>query len=245
MLCKMEAVIPKIIHYCWFGPAEFSDKVKYCMKSWEKVLIDYKFILWTEDNFDFSQSAFARQAYENKKYAFVSDYVRIWALEKYGGIYLDTDIEVLKPFDDLLYEEAVFGTDDLGELTAFMASIPHHPIFKEILSLYDSMSFIKKDGSYNEVVNNKWMQEILYHRGYVQENRTQYLENAVIYPCEYFHAKSLLSGKEYVSSKTYCIHHHTLLWVSTYTRIIRFMRLHVLIPIMGEKLYMKIAKKLR
>src|SRR5690606_10065703 len=98
--------IPKIIHYCWFGNGRKPQKVEKCMRSWSKRLKDYRFIEWNESNFDISMNDYVKEAYSERKFAFVSDYVRLYALYQYGGIYLDTDVEVLKPFDPLLSHQA-------------------------------------------------------------------------------------------------------------------------------------------
>lgn len=238
--------IPKIIHYCWFGPAEFSEKVKYCMRSWKHLLPDYTFMLWNEQTFDLNACSFVRQAYDAGKYAFVSDYVRLHVLEEYGGIYLDTDIEVLQRFDDLLTHPIVLGTDDVGKLTAFMAAQPHTPFFREMIRLYHGMDFLLADGSMNTKVNNEWLQDALYPYGYHMEDRYQLLEqDIVIYPCTFFHAKSLVSGKDLVTADTRCIHHHTLLWASPATRIIRWIRLRLLVPLIGAERYRRIARRLK
>ncbi len=239
-------MIPKIIHYCWFGRAEYPEKIKYCMDSWKRFLSDYEFKLWNEDSFDISSVPFVKEAYEAKKYAFVSDYVRVYALQKFGGIYLDTDIEVRRPFDDLLSERALLGTDDGGYLTAFMAAESEHPFFTELLDLYRNMRFLLPDGSLNTEVNNTWMQNTLEKYGYRRKNTKQSLnEGIVLYPCEYFHAKSLTSGKMMVTEKTYCIHHHTLLWVPLSTKIIRFLRMKIMVPLLGDDRYTKLTNRLK
>lgn len=239
-------MIPKIIHYCWFGNNELPEKVKFCIDTWKIHLHDYEFILWNEKNFDLDITPFVRQAYNSKKFAFVSDYVRIYTLQKYGGIYLDTDIEVLKSFDDLLESHLILGTDEDGYLTAFMASEPNHIYFQTLLNFYNNMSFLRSDGSLNTEVNNTWMQETLIPFGYKQENCFQNLKDKIcVYPCEYFHAKSLTSGKTMTTNNTYCIHHHTLLWVPLNTKIIRFFRMKVLVPILGAKRYTKLVNWIR
>lgn len=239
-------MIPKIIHYCWFGHNEYPEKVKYCMESWKAFLPDYKFVLWNEDNFDLNSVQFVRQAYDAKKYAFVSDYVRIYALKKQGGIYLDTDIEVLRPFDNILNSKLVLGTDESGYLTAFMAAEANHPYLAQLLDLYNNMDFLQKDGTLNTEVNNTWMQNILHSYGYQQKNVMQKLEQGiVIYPCEYFHAKSLTSGELMTTENTYCIHHHTLLWITAKTRIIRFIRMRIAVPILGAEKYTALVKRIK
>ncbi|MBR4961852.1 MAG: glycosyl transferase, partial [Clostridia bacterium] len=212
-------MIPKTIHYCWFGKGEYSEKIKYCMSTWDKKLVGYTIQIWNEDNFDLDICPFVKEAYSQKKYAFVSDYVRLYVLSKYGGIYLDTDIEVLKPFDDILHKNVILGTDDCGSLTAFMAAEPDHCFFNEMLDIYNNMKFIKENGTFNTTVNNIWLQDVLGKYGYQVSNRMQNLQGGIcVYPDEYFHAKSLVDGKENVTDRTYCIHHHTLLWVTKYTR---------------------------
>ncbi len=231
-------MIPKIVHYCWFGKNEMPEKVKYCIKSWEKYLSNYKIMLWNEENFDVTICKFTEQAYKLKKYAFVSDYVRIYALIKYGGIYLDTDIEVIKSFDDLLYERVILGLDEGGNLTALMASEKEHNYFKMILKHYNQHEFIKKDNSLDTTPNNILLQKKLFNYKYVMENKYQQLADGItIYPDDYFHAKSLMTGKFNVTNHTYAIHHHTLLWVSWKTKLIKFIRIRILVPILGQEKY--------
>ncbi|MBR6533779.1 MAG: glycosyl transferase [Clostridia bacterium] len=239
-------MIPKIIHYCWFGNNEMPEKIKFCINSWKSHLKDYEFILWNEKNFNLDIAPFVRQAYDRKKYAFVSDYVRIYALKTHGGFYLDTDIEVKKTFNDMLDNKVILGTDDQGYLTAFMASEPNHPFFQKLLYHYNKMQFLNDDGTMNTEVNNTWLQENLTSFGYKQKNTFQNLnEGIVIYPCEYFHAKSLTSGKLLTTKNTYCIHHHTLLWVSKKTKLIRFFRMKILVPLLGAERYAKIVNWIR
>ena len=239
-------MIPRIIHFCWFGGNPYPEKVQYCMESWKKYLPDYKFKLWNEESFDVDSVKFVREAYSAKRYAFVSDYVRVYALYTEGGIYLDTDIEVKKNFDDLLGNRVLLGTEEEGNLTAFMAAEKEHPYFGELLKHYNEMHFLLENGQQNVTVNNIWMQECLKKYGYVLENRHQDLqEGIVVYPDEYFHAKSLVSGKYHITKNTYCIHHHTLLWIPIKTRMIRFIRMHILVPILGEQRYQSLVKRMK
>ena len=113
--------IPKIIHYCWFGGGPISAESQKCMESWKKYCPDYKIIEWNEQNFEISQNRYAQQAYEAKKYAFVSDYVRLAVLYRYGGIYLDTDVELVRPLDELLEHKGLYYAmwrQQLGERPA-------------------------------------------------------------------------------------------------------------------------------
>lgn len=239
-------MIPKIIHYCWFGHNPYPEKVAYCIESWKRQLPDYEFKLWNEESFDLSVSKFVQQAYEAKKYAFVSDYVRVYALYNEGGIYLDTDIEVKKTFNSLLDKRLLLGTDDEGALTAFMAAEKGHVYFGELLRYYNQMSFVLENGQLNTAVNNIWMQDCLKKFGYVQENKYQELADGIlVYPDTYFHAKSLVSGKYHITKDTFCIHHHTLLWIPLKTRVVRFIRMKILVPLLGEKRYRKLTGKVK
>lgn len=238
-------MIPKIIHYIWFGRNPYPPKVKYCIESWKRILPDYTFMLWNEDTFDVTQSTFTFEAYEQKRWAFVSDYVRIYALHKYGGWYLDTDIEIIKPLSDLENNKVVLGTDDGGYLTALMGSEKGHSFWKEMLTLYNTMSFLDK-GKPNLTVNNTFLQDQLSHYGYEIANKHQLLSEGIhIYPDDYFHVVSLTSGKRHQTDNTYAIHWHTLLWVSKKTRIIRFIRMKILCPILGDKYYTRVITFLK
>lgn len=236
-------MIPKIIHYIWFGGNPFQEKVAYCMETWKKYLPDYEFMLWNEKSFDVNSVRFTREAYENKKWAFVSDYVRIYALYNYGGIYLDTDIEVLRSLDNLLNNRMILGTDDAGYLTAFMASERFHPYWKSILDYYEGSSFVLKDGKLNMEVNNTFLQNELEKYGYRVSNSFQKLkEGIVVFPDDYFHVVSLADGSIHKTENSYAIHWHTLLWISPTRRLIRFVRLNILAPVLGRKLLGKLRK---
>lgn len=239
-------MIPKIIHYCWFGKKEMPDDIKKYIESWKRKLPDYEIKLWNEDNFNINESIFTKQAYELKKYAFISDYVRLYALKKFGGVYLDTDIEIVKDITPLLTNKLVLGFDDGNSIiSCFIASEPDHPAVTNILDLYDSMSFINKDGSLNMIPNTIWIQNLLRKEYNIELNGKYQLLNKgiVVYPEDYLHAKSLITGKLNITENTYTIHHHTLLWVSKKTLIIKFIRQNILIPILGKKAYLKFISK--
>ena len=123
--------IPKIIHYCWFGGGPINPESRKCIESWKKYCPDYKIIEWNEQNFEISQNRYAQQAYEAKKYAFVSDYVRLAVLYRYGGIYLDTDVELVRPLDELLEHKGFLFRSSLEAQCAMLALRPHTAICRQ------------------------------------------------------------------------------------------------------------------
>lgn len=238
-------MIPKIIHYIWFGGKPFPSKVQECIDSWHKYMPEYQFILWDEKKFDVNSVPFTKQAYANKKWAFVSDYVRIYALNKYGGWYLDTDIEILKPLAPFEMNRMVLGTDHDGALTALMGSEPLHPFWEQMLDIYNNMSFLQDNGTFNLTVNNTYLQDILKEYGYVFENKYQKLRDGIlVFPDDYFHVANHERGTIHKTKNSYAIHWHTLLWTSDMSRWMRYFRLHILKPIFGEDKFMDVWKKI-
>ena len=235
-------MIPKIIHYIWFGRGEYPEKVKECIDSWKRYLPDYKYMLWNEDTFDVNANAFTREAYAQKKYAFVSDYVRLCALSKYGGIYMDTDMEILKPVDPFLKERLVLGTDDLGHITAFMATEANHPLWKALIDRYSAMKFINDDGSLNMVVNNIYIEEQLAKYGYRVANEYQSLQEGIkVYPDQYFHVLNFMNGERHITSNSYAIHWHTLTWLPRSVHWKKFIRNTIMSKVIGPKNAEKLA----
>ena len=197
--------IPKIIHYCWFGGKPLPADCEKLIATWKKYLPDYKIMAWNETNFDVTASEYVRAAYDAGKYAFVSDCARLFALKKYGGIYLDTDIEVVHSFDSLLGGySAVFGFES-GEkvMTAFMAAQPDHPVICEFLKYYEDRVFDPANPEPNTVP----LTEILQRRGLVLNNRTQQINDDVaIFPLTYFQAYDFSKAVLCVTENTYTIH---------------------------------------
>lgn len=234
-------MIPKIIHYIWFGGKQFPDKVQMCIDSWHKYMPEYEFKLWNEETFDVNSVEFTKQAYANKKWAFVSDYVRMYALNKFGGWYFDTDIEILRsltPFED---KRMVLGTDHDGALTALMGSEQGHPYWKEMLKKYDNMSFLKEDGTFNMIVNNTHLQSVLSNYGFVIENKYQELNEGIfVYPDDYFHVANVELGTIHKTSNSYAIHWHTLLWTSDMSHFMRWLRIHIMKPVFGDDKFLNV-----
>lgn len=138
-------MIPKTIHYIWLGGGEKPLLFTKCLKSWQKLCPDYEIKEWNENNFDFSNNKFAMEAYKEKKYGYVADYIRLKVLDTYGGIYLDTDVEILKPFDNLLNNDFLISFENEAYCeTAVLGSIPKHPLLKKLIDFYNTRSFIIK-----------------------------------------------------------------------------------------------------
>jgi mannosyltransferase OCH1-like enzyme len=178
--------IPKIIHYCWFGGSEKPQTVLDCIESWKKHMPDYEIREWNNDNFFIEITDYTYQANKQKKWAFVSDYARLWALYNLGGIYMDTDVEVFKPFDDFLHHKAFTGFENVGyPVTAVMGAIKGNPIIKEMLAYYDYKKF-EWLGYGNTPTNTVIMSDILGKYVDRWKNEYQETENITIYPKNYF-----------------------------------------------------------
>lgn len=207
--------IPKKIHYCWFGGNPLPELAQKCIDSWKKYLPDYEIIRWDESNFDFSINDYVREAYENKKWAFITDYVRLYVLYNYGGIYMDTDVEVLKPLDELLTHKAFSGFEDKINIpTGIIASEKHNKWIKYLLDYYKDRHFIV-DGKINYTTNVLIITEMTKKKyGLKQNNTYQDLKDVVFYPNDYFCPKDHINGEIYLTDNTYCIHHFSGSWQS-------------------------------
>lgn len=214
-------MIPKIIHYCWLSNEEYPEVVEKCIKSWHKKLPDYKFIKWTAENFDIHSNLFCKEAYENKKYAFASDYIRLKVLYEYGGIYLDSDIEVLKKFDDLLDNKAFIGFENDSAVTGwFMASESYNPLFKRFLDYYENRHFVMSNGKLDIIPNPQILTKIISQTNdLILNGSLQKFDNIVIYPKDYFCPKDYKTGKVSITDNSYCIHYFNGAWLSKSTRL--------------------------
>lgn len=188
-------MIPKKIHYVWLGKGEKNERIKKCIESWKKYLPDYEIIEWNEDNFDIEYNDFTKKAYENKKWAFVSDVVRLYALYKEGGIYMDTDVEVYKPLDEFLSEEGFSGFECKHyPVTATLGAVKGNPVIKLMLDYYNAIDFKMYDNwqdyiTYQET-NTCIMSNILGMLGIDREkDEIQHIKHFTIYPQSYFFTK--------------------------------------------------------
>lgn len=203
-------MIPKIIHYCWFGRGEMPELVLKCIESWKKYLPNYAMHLWYEDNFDVSVAPqYVQEAYAAKKYAFVSDYVRLWALEREGGLYMDVDFEVYKPFDDLMEQYDAFagyeGSKRNPVMMGVIAAKAHHPWIQGMMQTYESRVFLKEDGSLDMTPNTGYFLSWMQAQGFVADGVEKDFMGVHILPVECF-CPELTTGENLRCERTYCEH---------------------------------------
>jgi len=211
----MEQKIPKIIHYCWFGGNPLPVSAKECIETWKKHCPDYEIMEWNESNFPCDYNDYVKEAYEAKKWAFVSDVARLHALVEYGGVYMDTDIEVVKNIDDILVYDAISGFESSGSIpTGMMAAKKAHPFFIELLKDYEGEHFIMEDGSYNMTTNVVRITEPCLANGLKLNNKEQTVCGFTFMPKDYFCAKDIITDEITVTENTYTIHHFNSSWIT-------------------------------
>ena len=208
-------MIPKIIHYCWFGRGEMPQLAKDCIASWHKYMPDWKYKLWNEDNFDVNSTPYTKEAYEAGKFAFVSDYVRLKALCEEGGLYLDVDFEVYKSFDDLMVNKAFAGFEGSKHLPVMMgvcASEANGEWVKEMLDSYNGRRFIV-NGEMDMTTNVSYLTKIMCSNGFVQNGIKQQYKDLTVFPIDYFCPRQT-TGEYFKTNNTYCEHKGLNSWSS-------------------------------
>ena len=209
-------MIPKIIHYCWFGKHALPELEQRCLASWHQFMPKWEYKWWNEDTFDISSAPlYVRQAYEARKFAFVSDYVRLWALEKFGGLYMDVDFMVYRPFDELMSKYSAFagyeGSKRNPVMQGVIASEAHGAWVKDMLSTYETRPFIKPDGSLDMYPNTQYFTDRLEAQGLVHDGKEKDLFTKEgtfmlhVFPVNYF-CPVLTTGEDVRTSETYCEH---------------------------------------
>ncbi len=221
--------IPRVIHYCWLSDDPVPESMKHYMEGWKRILPGYEFVKWDLERFDKASSVWVSEAVEQKEYVFASDYIRIFAVYHYGGIYLDMDVEVLKPFDGLLNGPYMFAYESLDrkriESGCFGAE-KHAPFLKACLDYYKDRHFVREDGIFDTRPLSKVMGNI-FREGSMDLN---------VYPWEYFTAKSFATGIETPGDDTFAIHHFAGSWKSEDERRIieKGRRIRNAHPVMGK-----------
>ena len=216
-------MIPKVIHYCWFGKKPLPTLAKKCIASWEKFLPDYEIKEWNEENFDVNIIPYTKEAYEAKKYAFVSDFARFWILYKYGGLYFDTDVEIIKPIYHIINNGPFMGCEKATDGNFKFPSVapglglgvnPGLGLYKEILDYYETLHFKNTDGTLNLKTVVEYTTKILMKNGFKNNNSIQKVKGITIYPPDYFNPKSYYTGKITITHNTVSIHHFSDSWKS-------------------------------
>lgn len=210
-------MIPKTIHYCWFGGNPKPKLAEKCLKSWQKFCPDYKIIEWNESNYSITEAPlYVRQAYEAKKWAFVTDYVRLDVVYHHGGIYLDTDVELLKPIDDLLDNKAYFGFEGgtfINTGLGFGAE-KNCDILAEIMEQYKDVPYINSEGVCDNTPCPQRNTEVFIKHGLERNDSRQLLDGVLILPTEFLSPKDWKTGNISITLNTYSIHHFSASWYS-------------------------------
>ena len=207
-------MIPKIIHYGWFGGNPLPDIAEKCMASWKKYCCDYEIVEWNETNFDMNMARYSREAAKAGKWAFVADVVRFYTVYNYGGIYLDVDVEVVKSLDEFLSAGMFIGFESekyINSGQGFGAE-RKHPLVKKMLDIYTDLPFINSDGTLNTTPSPKYTSKIMSDEGFVLNNTRQTIGNVEVYPRDFFCPKDWLTLEMNITSNTHSIHHFLASW---------------------------------
>lgn len=225
-------MIPKTIHYCWFGRNPLPTMAQRCIESWKKYLPDYEIKEWNEDNFDINIIPYTKEAYESKKYAFVSDYARFWILYHYGGLYFDTDVEVINNMNNIIEKGPFMGFEqpsehikksfaDQGYEVAPGLGLGVNPglgLYKELLDYYATLHFLNANGTPNPVTIVKHTTDILVKKGLKPNNKLQFIDGVWVYPWDVFCPQSYYTKKTYISKDTVSIHLYSDSWNTSYKK---------------------------
>lgn len=232
-------MIPKKIHYCWFGRGEKPKLAKQCIESWHKYCPDYEIIEWNEDNFDINMNGYTKMCYEQKRYAFLSDFARLLIVAEYGGLYLDTDVELIKSPNELLKNDSFFGFENSEYVNTGLGfgSVPHGDVVEAMLEEYVSLL----DGTKGTIGCPRLNTKALVKFGLVQNGMIQNVQNAVIYPAQVFNPYDSVTGRLNKSDQTVSIHWYAATWMSKRQKI-RSMFMKPLHRIFGVEAFKRLKK---
>lgn len=220
-------MIPKVIHYCWFGNNSKSEDTLSYINSWRKYFPDYEIKEWTEEDFDINCCNYVKEAYTEEKWAFVADYARFWIIYNYGGVYFDTDVEVIKGMQDIIDKGAFMGQEPLSiESQKFgtrkinvnpglgMGAEAGNTFCKKMLEIYEKIHFIDAKGNVNEKTIVEYVSDLLCRKGMKETDEVQSIESINIYPVDYFCPLNYKTGKLNLTENTRTIHHYSATWKS-------------------------------
>ncbi|MCR4899972.1 MAG: hypothetical protein K5907_04060 [Treponema sp.] len=243
-------MIPKILHLCWLSGDPYPEEVKKCLDSWKEKLPDYTVMLWDLSKVDVNVCNWTKQAWEKKRYAYVADYVRFFALYNYGGIYLDSDVEVLKSFDDLLNQDFFFGFEysSIPE-AAVIGAIKGQTWVKTCLDWYLRNDYLDQKGNERQIVAPLILRhcfESTMQCKLIDNEKMQVVQGGTIYSYEYFSARNMYTGKNLISENTYSLHHFNTGWLKEDVKVKTKRVIHaVLIKVLGKNGYNKAMYKIR
>lgn len=207
-------IIPRIIHYCWFGHGPIPEKFQKNIDTWKRYCPDYEIIRWDESNYNIEKNKYMKQAYEKRKWGFVPDYARLDIINTYGGIYLDTDVEILRPWDDLLQYSLFCGFESRQYVALGLGfgAVRNHAVLLEMMKFYNEVEFINVDGSLNLVASPVYQTKIMKKYGLIQNGHTQNTRDFVAFAPEYF-APINAYGVGYPTANSFSIHQYAATWL--------------------------------
>lgn len=208
--------IPKVIHYCWFGKGSLPPHIIKCLESWKVFCPDYDIIEWNESNYDVTKNVYMKKAYEAEKWAFVSDYARLDIIYNYGGIYLDTDVEIIKSIDDLRTYDAFIGFEIPERINTGIGfgAVKNFKLIQELRDLYESISFIKEDGALNLTPCTIIQTEFLKQKGLIINGRYQIIDGISIFPTEVLCPINYKTYEKNITENTLAVHHYNSSWLN-------------------------------
>ena len=210
-----DELIPKVINYCWFSGRKMPDYLKRCIDSWSRICPDYEIKRWDESNYDVNKNEYMRQAYEEVRWGFVPDYARLDILYNYGGFYIDTDVELLKPLEPLRRQGAFCGVEKWGNVNmgGCSGAIPHHRMIKKLLKYREEAVFRYEDGSLNPDTCGVYETAPFIAMGMSADNTCQRINEMTVFSSEYFHPYDYMSGENVITENTFSIHHFNGGWL--------------------------------
>lgn len=227
----VNVMIPKVIHYCWFGGNALSDKELNCINSWKKYCPDYEIMRWDESNFDVNANAYCREAYAQKKWAFVSDYARFLILYENGGLYFDTDVELIRPIQDIVDRGPFMGMQgtNWGPINTGLGlgAEKGMAVFRTILDHYDSAHFLQEDGLEDQTTVVERVTDLFAQLGFQQKQEIQKIAGVSVYPPEYFSPYDYRNGQMKITENTRSIHHYAATWLNEEQMKVRETRLRL------------------
>lgn len=231
--------IPKTIHYFWLGGKPIPQKLKKCIDSWKRYCPDYEIIQWNENNYDVSKNRYTSQAYQKKAYGFVPDFARLDILYHFGGIYMDTDVELLRPLDELLYQDAFCGVEKWQVINfgGCSGAVPHHEIIGELLDYRKEIPFTDENGVDNKNTCGYYDTKVMLLHGYKINGTPQQTDGINIYTYDYFHPYDYMSGRMDLSKNTFSVHHFNGGWLDEAMKMLNLKTMEEFKQICSKMIY--------